>query len=109
MEIKKSIPNFGMLNGEHVDENDLLIEYYITHVTNYSTGDKISMNNSIKSVTCQITPEEESPYSESGKIEGVMGLISLSARQVNSAYFLGAAGKILHDMCKEISSEYLGK
>lgn len=109
LEIKKSIPNFGMLNGEHVDENDLLIEYYITHVTNYSTGDKISMNNSIKSVTCQITPEEESPYSESGKIDGVMGLISLSARQVNSAYFLGAAGKILHDMCRDISSEYLGK
>lgn len=109
VEIKKSIPNFGMLNGEHVGDNDILIEFYITHVTNYSTGDKISMNNSIKSVTCQITPKETSPYSESGKIDGVMGLISLSARQVNTAYFLGATGKILHDFCKEVAGEYLGK
>jgi hypothetical protein len=38
-----------------------------------------------------------------------MGLLSLSNRQVNSPYFLGACGKILYDKSKEIAAKYLGK
>lgn len=109
-EIKKSVPVYGKLSGIDVDENNgLIIEIYITHELPYGPGDKLSFYPAIKSVTPQVVPEELCPYSETGKIDAVLGLISMSARQVNSPYFLGSLGKILHDMSKKISAEYLGK
>lgn len=108
-ECEKSVARFGMINGAKLEENDILIEYYITHVNAYGNGDKLSFAPAIKSVTPQIVPEELTPYSESGPIDAVMGLLSLSNRQVNSPYFLGACGKILYDKSKEIAAKYLGK
>lgn len=109
-EFKKATPKFGRIGTDELGDNGILIEYYITHVTSYEIGDKLSFYPAIKSVTAQILPENQTPYTESGdNIDAVMGLISLSARQVNSPYFLGSLGKILFDMSKKIASEYLGK
>ena len=110
LELKKSVPVYGKLNGVDIDEhNGIIIEIYITHILPYGPGDKLSFFPAIKSVTPQVVPETLCPYSETGKLDAVLGLISMSARQVNSPYFLGSLGKILLDMSKRISAEYLGK
>lgn len=110
MELKKSVPVYGKLNGVDIDEhNGIIIEIYITHILPYGPGDKLSFYPAIKSVTPQVVPESLCPYSETGKLDAVLGLISMSARQVNSPYFLGTLGKVLLDMSKRISAEYLGK
>ena len=110
LELKKSIPQYGKLNGVDIDENNgIIIDIYITHVLPYGPGDKLSFYPAIKSVTPQVVSKELSPYCESGNVDAVLGLISMSARQVNSPYFLGTLGKILYDMSKRISGEYLGK
>lgn len=111
LQFKKVTPVYGKVNGIEVpdEENSVIIEYYITHTLPYGAGDKLSFYPAIKSVTAQIIPEELCPYGESGKIDTVMGLVSLSARQVNSPYFLGACGKVLLDVSKQIAAEYLGK
>lgn len=110
LKTKKVTAVFGKVNGIDVDEeNGLVIEFYITHSLPYGPGDKLSFYPAIKSVTMQVVPEELCPYAEDGKIDAVMGLISMSARQVNSPYFLGTLGKLLYDMSKRIAGEYLGK
>ena len=110
LELKKSMTQYGKLNGIDVDEdNGIIIDIYITHVLPYGPGDKLSFYPAIKSVTPQVVSKNLTPYSESGDIDAVLGLISMSARQVNSPYFLGSLGKVLYDMSKRISGEYLGK
>ncbi|MGL4949705.1 MAG: hypothetical protein ACRC5M_04925 [Anaeroplasmataceae bacterium] len=111
LEIKKVVANYGgKVNGKDIDENNgVIIEYLITHTLPYGPGDKLSFYPAIKSITAQVVPSHLCPYAEDGNIDAVMGLVSLSARQVNSPYFLGAAGKILLDMSKRIASDYLGK
>jgi len=110
LETKKVTAVYGKVNGTDVDENNgLIIEFYITHVLPYGPGDKLSFYPAIKSVTPQVVPESLCPYAEDGKIDAVMGFVSLSNRQVNSPYFIGTAGKLLMDMSKRIAAEYLGK
>lgn len=110
LDTKKVTAVFGKVNGVDVDEeNGLIIDIYITHELPYGPGDKLSFYPAIKSVTPQVLPENLCPYAEDGKIDAVMGMISMSNRQVNSPYFIGTLGKILYDMSKRISGEYLGK
>ena len=106
VEYKKSTPNFGVLEGQNVDDGDIVIEYYINHKTAYQRGDKISMYPAIKSVTPQIVPDNLCPFTPTGKIDCVFGLISASARQVNSPFILGSIGKIVIDVSKDIVKEY---
>lgn len=109
-EIKKSSPKYGKIGVEELDDDGILIEYYITHVTPYGNGDKLSFSPAIKSVTGQIVPKELAPYTENGDpVDAVMGLVSLSARQVNSPYFIGSLSKVILDVSKQIADEYLGK
>ena len=107
-EYKKSVPVFKRINGAEVSEtNGILFEYFITGKSVFGVGDKLSTYPALKSVTCEATPKELSPYSETGPIDVVTSTIGMSNRKVISTANMGTIGKILFDLSKEIAEEFL--
>jgi hypothetical protein len=106
--LTKTALNNHRINGAVIPEDQgILIEFFIEHVDDMASGWKLSFQPAVKSIIAQVTPESLDPYTENGDLDGVVGVISVSARQVNSTYLIGSAGKILHDMTKKIADEYL--
>lgn len=97
------------INGCEVDpDGGLVIEYYISEENYMGTGDKISLNSSLKTVNAEIIPNELEPYCESGyRLDGIFSWISQNARMVNSVWFNGFIGKILYVFTKRWAKKFL--
>ncbi len=97
------------INGCEVDpDGGLVIEYYISEENFMGTGDKISLNSSLKTVNATIVPEDKEPYTEIGyKLDGIFSWISQNARMVNSPWFNGFIGKILYVFSKRWAKNLL--
>lgn len=101
----------GRLNGCEVDpDGGVVIEYYISNADTMSTGDKVSLNSALKTVTSQIIPRDLEPYTESGKrIDGIFSLVSVDARMINSVWYTGWLGKIIYDFSKRFATGFLNE
>ena len=101
----------GRLNGCEVDpDGGVVIEYYISNADTMSTGDKVSLNSALKTVTSQIIPRDLEPYTESGKrIDGIFSLVSVDARMINSVWYTGWLGKIIYDFSKRFATNFLNE
>ena len=97
------------INGCEVDpDGGLVIEYYISEENFMGTGDKISLNSSLKTVNATIIPEDKEPYTETGyRLDGIFSWISQNARMVNSVWFNGFIGKILYVFTKRWAKNLL--
>lgn len=99
----------GRINGAEVgDEGGIVIEYYISNDDVMSTGDKIALNSSLKSINSYVVDKKLEPYTESGqKLDGIFSLISINARMVNSVWYNGWIGKILYTISKRWAKNFL--
>jgi len=97
------------INGCEVDpDGGLIIEYYISEENFMGTGDKISLNSSLKTVNAEIISKDKEPYCETGyRLDGIFSWISQNARMVNSVWFNGFIGKILFIFTKRWAKKFL--
>lgn len=106
-----TVPNKGRINGETVPEGGgVLIEYFISHDSGMSSGDKLSYNSSLKSVVSEVLPKELTPFTESGlQIDAMIGMLSAEARMINSLYKNGYLSSFLFRASKKYAKEFLSK
>lgn len=99
----------GRINGVEVNnDGGIVIEYYISNDDTMSTGDKIALNSSLKSIDSYVVEKNLEPYTESGqKLDGLFSLISINARMVNSIWYNGWIGKILYTISKRWAKNFL--
>ena len=84
------------------------VYYYISNDDTMSTGDKIALNSSLKSIDSYVVEKNLEPYTESGqKLDGLFSLISINARMVNSIWYNGWIGKILYTISKRWAKNFL--
>lgn len=109
LEVTNLSLNEKNINGCEVDpDGGLVIEYYISEENFMGTGDKISLNSSLKTVNAEIVKKELEPYCESGyRLDGIFSWISQNARMVNSVWFNGFIGKILYVFTKRWAKNFL--
>ena len=73
-----------------------------------STGDKIALNSSLKTVNSYVVERELEPYTESGnRLDGLFSLISINARMINSVWYNGWIGLILYKFTKRWARSFL--
>ena len=95
------------INGALVGLEGIVIEYYIGHEDQMGTGDKISLNSSLKTVNSTIVPKGLEPYTESGnKLDGIFSWISINARMVESIWYQ-FIGTILYKFTKKYVKDFL--
>lgn len=106
-----TVPKDEILRGAKVDkEGSVVIEFYISHGSCLSTGDKVSYHSSIKSTITSVIPKELEPYTESGdKIDFVMSGLGVFRRMVNSVWITGFMGKVFDDVGRNIANDFLNK
>lgn len=97
------------INGAVIDpKGGILIEFFISHNDVMSSGDKISLNSSLKTITAKtILDSKMIPYTESGyKLDGVFSWISAGARMINSIWYQ-FIGTILYKFSKNTAEDFL--
>ena len=109
IEITKVDISRNRINGAEVDrDGGIVIEYFISHDDTMSTGDKITLNSSLKTVNAFVVPREQEPYTETGsRIDGIFSLLSIGARMVNSVWYNGWIGMILYKFSKRWAKNFL--
>jgi hypothetical protein len=109
IDVTKLEMGIEMINGQTVDpEAGIVIEYFISEDDTMSTGDKIALNSSLKTVNSYVVEKELEPYTESGlKIDGLFSLISINARMINSVWYNGWLGNILYKFSKKWAKDFL--
>lgn len=103
-----TVPKNNLINGARVDKDgSIVIEYFIKHTSYMSSADKVSFYSSLKSTITSIIPEEQEPYTESGKkIDFIMSGLAIFRRMVNSVWVAGFIGKIFDDVGTNIAEEF---
>ena len=95
------------INGALVGLEGIVIEYYIGHEDQMGTGDKISLNSSLKTINSIVVPKGKEPYTESGnKLDGIFSWISINARMVESIWYQ-FLGTILYKFTKKTARDFL--
>jgi hypothetical protein len=90
-------------------EGGILIEYYIKHSAGKRGGDKLTMNSSLKTIICQIIPDELAPRRLSGRfrqVDMIFSFIGINARMVSSVWFSGFTAKIIVEEGKKFAEEF---
>ena len=109
---RKSIPEFTgrtpRINGvELLEENCILIEFFITHESVFGVGDKSSTYPALKSVCAEVVPKHLAPMTESGHLDICTSQLGMGNRKIISTVRAGTIGKILLDFSKKVADEYL--
>jgi hypothetical protein len=68
-------------------EGGILVEYYIKHSSGKRSGDKLTMNSSLKTIIAQVFPDDLSPRRLEGRfkqIDMVFSFLGINARMVSS-------------------------
>jgi hypothetical protein len=109
IQMTKTDLGYDMINGQSVDpDGGIVIEYFISADDTMSSGDKIALNSSLKTVNSMVIEKEVEPYTESGlKLDGIFSLISINARMINSVWYNGFLGDILYKFSKKWAKDFL--
>jgi hypothetical protein len=113
IETQVTVPNRDRINGmEMPKEGGILVEYYIKHSAGKRGGDKVTMNSSLKTVICQVIPDELAPRRLNGRfkqIDMIFSFIGINARQVTSVWFSGFTAKIIVEEGKRFAEEFFNE
>jgi hypothetical protein len=103
-------PQLDRIHGMEITRTGgILIEYYIKHSVGKRSGDKVTMNSSLKSILCQIFPDELAPRRLDGRfkqIDMIFSFIGINARMVTSVWFSGFVSKIVVEEGKKFAGEF---
>jgi hypothetical protein len=110
IETQVSIPIRDRINGMELPrEGGILVEYYIKHSASKRGGDKLTMNSSLKTIICQVFPDDLAPRRLNGRfkqIDMIFSFIGINARQVSSVWFTGYISKIIAEEGKRFADEF---
>jgi hypothetical protein len=110
LEIQPTKPQWDRINGMEIPKDGgIIIEYYIRHKAGKRSGDKLTLNSSLKTVICQVIPDDLAPHILSGpfkEIDMIFSFIGINARQVTSVWFNGYLGKIIYTEGKRIGKKF---
>jgi len=97
------------INGAIIPhDGGVLVEYYISHNTVMSVGDKSTTNSNLKNIIAQVIPNGKEPITEDGIVlDGCVSIISLMARMVMSPILSGVISHALVEKSKSIAKTYL--
>jgi hypothetical protein len=99
------LPKGSKIKGTKIDENTIVINYYIQEKISNSVGDKLVFDSSLKSVTAEVleTPLE----TESGrKVDALFSGTSISNRIVCSPIIVGIGEQIVQKIEENIVDMY---
>lgn len=77
----------GKIKGEKMDDNQVLIEFYIKTKNKFSVGDKLTYSVALKGINHSLIPKGKEPYLASDKNEIIDAFMSISgyySRMTNS-------------------------
>lgn len=80
-------PINGKIKGVKMNDNEVLIEFYIQTVDKFSPGDKITYSTALKGINQSLIPEGKEPYLASDpneKIDAFMSVSGYYSRMTNS-------------------------
>jgi hypothetical protein len=110
VETKVTVPQRDRINGMEIPKDGgILIEFYVKHSAAKRGGDKVTMNSSLKSVTCQVFPDELAPRRLEGRfrqIDMIFSFMGINARMVTSVWFSGFISKIIVEEGKRFADEF---
>jgi hypothetical protein len=113
VEIMPSSPILDRINGMSIPrDGGILVEYFIKHSTSKRSGDKVTLNSSLKSVLCQIIPDDLAPRRLNGRfkqIDMIFSFIGINARQVTSIWFTGFISKIIVEEGEKFAGEFFAE
>jgi DNA-directed RNA polymerase beta subunit len=97
------------INGAIVPKDGgVLVEYFISHKTPMTVGDKSTSNANLKNIVAQVIPKGQEPITSDGVIlDGVISIISVCARMCLSIFMNGVMSAALIEKSKSIAKEYL--
>lgn len=99
------VPENSKYKGVNIDKETLILTYYIREAFDQNTGDKVVLDSSLKSVTCQVF--EHAPVTESGKpIDVVFSVLCISKRIVNSPIISGMCETVLQTLEDKVLDIY---
>ena len=99
------VPENSKYKGVNIDKETLILTYYIREAFDQNTGDKVVLDSSLKSVTCQVF--EHAPVTESGKpIDVVFSVLCISKRIVNSPIISGMCETVLQTLEDKVIDIY---
>jgi hypothetical protein len=110
IETQVTLPYRDRINGMEIPrEGGILVEYYVKHSAGKRGGDKLTMNSSLKTIICQVIPDELAPRRLNGRfkqIDMIFSFIGINARQVSSVWFAGFTAKIIVEEGKKFAEEF---
>lgn len=80
-------PINGKIKGVKMNDNEVLIEFYIQTVDKFAPGDKITYSTALKGINQALIPKGKEPYLASDpneKIHAMMGVTGFYSRMTNS-------------------------
>lgn len=98
------------VNGDSVDNGEILIEFFIETETPFSIGDKLIFSASaLKGVCSKIIPDEDSPYGATTKrrVDAILSTYSPSKRMVTSFFMNGLLNACMLEINKHIKENIL--
>lgn len=103
-------PNiYGVIKGQKINDDGILIEFYIEHADIMGVGDKLAYFTALKGIIGEIIPEGYEPYSEFRPDEEVSSLIppsSILKRQVPSILITVLGNKVIVELKRKLEEIY---
>ena len=90
----------------------ILINFYISHILDYSCGDKLTYDVALKSIVSRIVPQNETPISEyrpDKPIDACTSPYGVINRKVPDVFFLGYTNKALIGLKERVEEIWNGK
>jgi len=102
------LPSISKINSERIMNeivDGVLIEFYISHKSGLTIGDKITMQSACKTIISKTFPSNKEPYSEYNKdekIDVIFSPLSIVSRMTIDLLNLLFTGKVLIELKKQI-------
>ena len=99
-------PINGKIKGVKMNDNEVLIEFYIQTIDKFSVGDKITYSTALKGINQSLIPLGKEPYLASDpdiKIDAFMSVSGYYSRMTNSFALALALNNVLLVAEKKIS------
>jgi len=90
----------------------IMINFYISHLLDYSCGDKLTYDVALKSIVSRILPQNETPISEyrpDKPIDACTSPYGVVNRKVPDVFFLGYTNKALIGLKERVEEIWNGK
>jgi len=100
---------YGVLKGEKVGDDSILIEIYIEHADVVGTGDKLTVYGALKSTVGTVVPTGLEPFSEyrpEEELSYILASNSVLKRMVSSVPLVMLTNKVLIELKRKLSDIY---